>query len=60
MPWPLGAWRACQIAMAIMIDASADIAGNPDGALELSTVMNWEKVHGRIPDNSVILLRTGW
>jgi len=48
------------ISPAIMIDASADIAGNPDGALELSTVMNWEKVNGRIPENSVILLRTGW
>ena len=22
MPWPLGAWRACQIAIAIMRDAS--------------------------------------
>jgi kynurenine formamidase len=48
------------ISPAIMIDASADIAGNPDGALEISTVNSWEKVHGRIPDNSVILLRTGW
>jgi kynurenine formamidase len=43
-----------------MIDASGDIAGNPDGALELSTVLKWEEKHGRIPDNSVILLRTGW
>jgi len=48
------------ISPAIMIDASGDIAGNPDGALELSTVLRWEEKHGRIPDNSVILLRTGW
>lgn len=48
------------ISPAVVIDASADIAGDADGVLELQTVLNWEAVHGPIPAGSVVLLRTGW
>jgi kynurenine formamidase len=45
---------------AVMIDISAEIAGHPDGALSLAQVVDFEARHGRIPDGSVVLLRTGW
>ncbi len=48
------------ISPAVVIDASADIAGDGDAVLELSTVLNWEAQHGEIPEGSVVLLRTGW
>mgnify|MGYP003345604633 CR=1 FL=1 len=48
------------ISPAVVIDASADIAGDADGVLTLDTVHRWETQHGRIPDSSVVLLRTGW
>ena len=43
-----------------IFDASADIAGDGDAVLELSTVLAWEEKHGAIPEGSVVLLRTGW
>ena len=48
------------ISPAVMIDASADINGNGDAVLELSTVLAWEEKNGAIPEGSVVLLRTGW
>lgn len=48
------------IRQAVLIDISADIAGDPDGTLSLAHVQDFEARHGRIPDGSVVLLRTGW
>lgn len=45
---------------AVMIDISADIAGNADGILTVAQVEVFEAANGRIPDGSVVLLRTGW
>jgi len=45
---------------AAMIDVAAEIAGNPDGLLELAHVQAFEARHGRVPEGGVVLLRTGW
>jgi kynurenine formamidase len=44
----------------VMIDASGDIGDDPDGVLTLARVAAFEATHGRIPDGSVVALRTGW
>jgi len=43
-----------------MIDASAEMAGNPDAALTLEQVQAFEDAHGRIPSGAAAFLRTGW
>jgi kynurenine formamidase len=43
-----------------VIDVAAEIAGNPDGVLTLDQVTAFEARNGRIPDGSVVALRTGW
>lgn len=45
---------------AVMIDITDKTNLEPDYVLLLSDVEQWEKVHGRIPDRSIILLYTGW
>lgn len=44
----------------VVIDVSAEIAGNPDGVLTLEQVHAFEARHGRIPEDAAIFLRTGW
>ncbi len=44
----------------VVIDVSAEIAGNPDGVLTLEHVRTFEERHGRIPDDAAIFVRTGW
>lgn len=44
----------------VMIDISADLAGDPDGLLQAAQVHDFEARHGRVPDGAIILLRTGW
>ncbi|KKO21246.1 MAG: cyclase family protein [Candidatus Brocadia sp.] len=45
---------------AVMIDITDKAGHDHDYALLLSDVEQWEKVHGRIPDGSMVLLHTGW
>lgn len=45
---------------AVMIDISARVGSDADAVLTLEEVIEFEKVHGRIPDGAAILLRTGW
>lgn len=51
---------ATLIRSAAMIDISAEIAGDPDGLLLPAHVEAFEARHGRIPDGSIVLVRTGW
>ncbi len=44
----------------VVIDVSAEIAGNPDGILTLEHVRAFEERHGRIPDDAAVFVRTGW
>ena len=48
------------IGSAFVIDISAQCASNPDYTLNVQDIIAWEKKHGKIPTNSIVLLRTGW
>ena len=44
----------------VMIDISEKCASNPDYALTVEDILEWEKENGRVPSGSVVLVRTGW
>jgi len=48
------------IGPAIKIDVSAKAAADRDYQISSSDFEAWEKQHGRIPDDSIVLLQTGW
>ena len=48
------------IAPAIVIDISAAAARNPDYALTIDDIAQWERRHGPIPTASLALLYAGW
>lgn len=48
------------IAPAEVIDIGAACAANKDYRLTVADIATWEKQHGRIPDGSIVLVRTGW
>jgi kynurenine formamidase len=48
------------VAPAVVIDASAQVANNPDFLLEIEDVRAWEDRHGSLPDGGWLLYRTGW
>jgi len=48
------------IAPAVVIDASAQVAGDTDYRLAVNDVKAWETAHGTIPAGAIVLLRTGW
>lgn len=48
------------IAPAVVIDISAKAAADPDYELKLADIEAWETIHGRIPSNTWVLLRTDW
>ncbi|MGH7905934.1 MAG: cyclase family protein [Candidatus Binataceae bacterium] len=45
---------------ACVIDVSKEVAKNPDFLLTPDHVREWEKMHGRIPKRSWVLMRTDW
>ena len=45
---------------AVVLDVSAEGAKDADYQLPAARVAEWEKRHGQIPEDSVVLLRTGW
>jgi kynurenine formamidase len=48
------------IAPAIVLDASAEVAANPDWLLTVGFLEAWEAKHGRIPAGAWVLLRSDW
>ena len=48
------------VAAAVVIDASAEVATNPDWLLTVEHLQAWEARHGRIPAGAWVLLRTDW
>ncbi|MBI2763251.1 MAG: cyclase family protein [Chloroflexi bacterium] len=48
------------VRQAVMIDISGSVGDNADGELTLAHVRDFETANGRIPDGSIVLLRTGW
>ena len=45
---------------AVVVDASAEVAANPDWLLTVEFLQAWEKEHGRIPAGAWVLFRTDW
>jgi D-alanyl-D-alanine dipeptidase/kynurenine formamidase len=48
------------VAPAVVIDAQAGAARDPDYRLDPRAVRRWEERHGTIPAGTMVLLRTGW
>ena len=46
------------IAPAVVVDVSA--RATPDYRIDVADLEGWERAHGRIPDGTILLLRTGW
>jgi kynurenine formamidase len=61
-----GKWTTEQVPLsrligpALVIDMARQAEVNSDYALQVSDVHAWEKSHGRIPRDSIILIRSGW
>ncbi len=45
---------------AVVIDVQDKVAGNPDYELNPEDIKLWESKHGTIPENSLVILNTGW
>ncbi len=45
---------------AIVIDIAAACSGNADYQLSAADIAAWETAHGKIPGESIVLVRTGW
>jgi kynurenine formamidase len=48
------------IAPAIVISIAQACEKNADYQLTVDDIIAWEKMNGRIPDNSIVLIHTGW
>lgn len=48
------------IGSAVVVDASTKALANRDYRLGPDDFLAWEQTHGRIPDQSIVLLRTGY
>lgn len=61
-----GKWTLDQIPLtqlageAIVIDVSEKAKNNPDYQATVADVEAWEKINGRLVDNSILFIRTGW
>ena len=44
----------------IVIDISGPAKTDPDYALTINDVLDWESEHGPVPQDCIVLLRTGW
>lgn len=45
---------------AIVIDISLACAANPDYQLKTEDIATWEQAHNPIPNEAIVLIRTGW
>lgn len=45
---------------AVVIDITAQCAKDADYRLTVEDIAGWETQHGKIADNSIVLIRTGW
>lgn len=45
---------------AIIVDIMDKTEKDTDYTLQLADILLWEKVHGQMPDGSIVLLNTGW
>ena len=45
---------------AVRIDIRAKVRDNADYQLTIADIQQWERAHGRIPNNAAVILQTGW
>ncbi len=45
---------------AVKIDVRAQCAGDPDYGVTVADLETWERQHGRMPDECVVMIWTGW
>jgi kynurenine formamidase len=43
-----------------VIDISGTCSKNPDYQLSVNDIQTWEQKNGQIPQNSIVIIRTGW
>ncbi|CAH1258016.1 Hypp1946 [Branchiostoma lanceolatum] len=61
-----GAWRLDEIPLGqltgpgVVVDVREKIGNNSDYAVTQQDLQDWEREYGRIPDDSILMLRTGW
>ncbi len=61
-----GKWSTDQIPLekltgdAVVIDVQEKTNGNADYQVNTADAIAWEKQNGKIPDNAILLFRTGW
>jgi len=48
------------ISPAVIINVTEKVEKNHDYELTVEDLKDWEEKHGRIPDNSLVCMRTGW
>lgn len=48
------------VAPAVVVDASAQVADNPDWLLSVDFLRDWEARHGKIPGRNWLMFRTDW
>ena len=48
------------VAPAVVIDVRDAARSNPDYALRVDHLLEWEREHGAVPSGSLVLLYTGW
>jgi len=48
------------VGSAVVVDAAARAEADPDYRLDAAALEEWERSHGRIPDGTIVLVRTGW
>lgn len=45
---------------AVVIDVSGNLNNNADYQITVADVEAWEKQNGKVPDNAILLFKTGW
>lgn len=61
-----GKWSVDEIPLqqllgeAVVIDVSTKTNNNPDYLISIADVQTWEKEYGIIPQNAIVLFKTGW
>lgn len=45
---------------AVVIDVTAEVGSDPDFAVPMSSIRDWESRHSLIPPGAIVLARTGW
>ena len=61
-----GKWSVDEIPLqqllgeAVVVDVSANVGDNTDYQITVADVEAWEKQNGEIPDNAILLFKTGW